>query len=46
MFEVTYENCQYCEYCNTENGQSDWYCSVTDELYSELDHLPCQQERG
>lgn len=43
MFEVTWENCKNCDYCNTENGQSDWYCGIDDEKYRELDYLPCKQ---
>ena len=46
MFETTWENCKNCEYCNTEGGQSDWYCGATDEQYRESDSLPCKQEDG
>ena len=43
MFEVTWENCKNCDYCNTENGQSDWHCGISNEQYSEVDDLPCKQ---
>ena len=42
-FEVTWENCKDCPYCNTENGQSDWHCEATDEQHMEEDYLPCNQ---
>lgn len=41
-FEVTYENCKDCQYCNTDNGQSDWHCGITDEQW-ETEDVPCRK---
>lgn len=47
-FESNWENCKNCQYCNTENGQSDWYCEITDEQYENEDSIPCkgQEDKG
>lgn len=42
-FEMTWENCKNCPYCNTENGQSDWTCEATNDQFKEEDYLPCNQ---
>ena len=43
QFEVTYENCKDCQYCNAENGQSDWFCDITNEQW-ETEDVPCKSK--
>lgn len=43
-FEVTFENCQHCQYCDTSEGCSDWKCGITDLQYETEDSIPCKQE--
>ena len=43
-FEPSYENCKNCQYCNTENGQPDWYCGITNEQYADEDSIPCKEQ--
>ena len=43
-FEVTFENCQHCQYCDTTEGRSDWKCGITDSQYETDDSIPCKQQ--
>lgn len=45
QFEVTYENCQYCQYCDTSEGLSDWKCGITDQKWETEDSIPCKTEQ-
>lgn len=42
MREQNFENCWPCPYCNYEDGESNWYCSLPFELYE--DECPLLQE--